>query len=156
MYNFQTNAGRRKARQTARLLKVVIFVLVIALAGVTYSFVRARGVEHSISDALYARVVSEAGEAQSVIYRLTQSSGANTASLLAAVRSHIYALQSLNTLAAGIYGPGTTLSDAKLLASCIDTLNECEQRLQAGLVITDLYTDLRDDIDRLVSAFTVQ
>ena len=32
MYSFQANAGRRKNKQTRRLLYVVIFVLVIALA----------------------------------------------------------------------------------------------------------------------------
>ena len=36
MYSFQTGAGKRKNKQTVRILSVVIFVLVIALAGVTF------------------------------------------------------------------------------------------------------------------------
>lgn len=153
MYSFQTGGGRRRDKRSMRLLRVVICVLAVALAGVTFSYVRVLSVERQTSDALSARAVSEAKEAQSAVYRLTQSSGANTSSLLAVIRSHVYALQSLNMLASGIYGPGTTVADETLLSACIGTLDDCDTRLQAGLVLTDLYTALRDDVDRLSASF---
>lgn len=78
MYSFQTGAGKRKNKQTVRILSVVIFVLVIALAGVTFSYIRISGVSRTTNDALMARATSEANEAQSAVYRLTQSSGTNT------------------------------------------------------------------------------
>jgi len=151
MYSFQANAGRKKSRQLIRLLYIVIFILIIALAGLSVSYLRTRNVGEATIDALKARVVSEATEAQSTVYRLTQSSGTNTMSLLSAVRSHIYALQSLNTLAANIYGAGTSLVDGELLASCISIIQQCETRMQAGSVLTDLHTDLRDQIDQIVA-----
>ena len=153
MYSFQTNAGRRKSRHTVRLQRVIIFVLLIALAGVTYSFMRVRGVEQATSEALYNRALTEASEAQSVVYRLTQSSGANTMTLLSTIRGHITALQTLNALAANIYGPGTSVTDGALLATCFETISDCEMRLQAGLVLTDLFTKLRDDVDQVVAQF---
>ena len=55
MYSFQTVAGKRKNKQTIRILSVVIFVLVIALAGVTFSYVRISGVSRVTNDALMAR-----------------------------------------------------------------------------------------------------
>lgn len=153
MYSFQANAGRRKNKQTRRLLYVIIFVLVIALAGVSLAYYRSTKVSDATSDALIARAMSEAAAAQNAVYRLTQSSGTNTTVLLAAVRSHIYALQSLNTLTANIYGPGTVLADANLLAACTVTLDECDTRIQAGSVVTEQTSSLRDNIDALVASF---
>lgn len=154
MYGFQSNPGKRRDRQTLRLLRVVVFLLIVALAGVTYSFLKARRVERATADALYARAVSEAGEAQSAVYRLTQSSGTGTASQLATIRSHIYAMKSLNLLAANIYGAGTSLVDEALLDACVDSVAACYQRQQAGLVLTDPLTELRDDVDQVVAAFS--
>ena len=150
MYSFQANAGRKKNKQLVRLLYVIIFILIIALAGVTVSYVRAQNVGEVTTDALKARVISEATEAQSAVYRLTQSSGTNTMSLLSTVRSHIYALQSINSIAGNIYGAGTTLVDSTQLATCISIIQQCETRMQAGSVLTDLHTQLRDEIDEIV------
>jgi len=153
MYSFQANTGRRKSKQTRRLLYVIIFILVIALIGVSFAYYRSTKVSEATGDALIARAMSEAAAAQNAVYRLTQSSGTNTTVLLAAVRSHIYALQSLNTLTANIYGPGTVLADAYLLESCMSIIREAETRLQAGGVLTDLHTTLRDQIDQLVASY---
>lgn len=153
MYSFQANAGRKKNKQQIRLLSIIIFILIIALIGVTVSFVRSLSVSRATSEALTARVLSEASEAQTAVYRLTQSSGTNTMTLLSTVRSHIYAMQCLNTLAANIYGAGTSLVDGELLSRCIETITQCETRLQAGSVLTDTTTALRDQIDQIVAGF---
>ena len=154
MYSFQAGSGRRKNKQLVRLLYIIIFILIIALVGVTFAYVKAARVSEATSEALIARAVSEAGSAQNAVYRLTQSSGTNTASLLATVRGHIYTLQSLNTLTANIYGAGTLVADADLLTSCVSTLDQCDTRLQSGSVLTDLTTQLRDQIDELVASFS--
>ena len=153
MYSFQAGAGRRKSKQTIRLLCVIIFLLIAALIGVTFAYMRSAKVNDMTSEALIARAISEAGGAQNAVYRLTQSSGTNTTTLLATVRSHVYSLQSLNILTSNIYGPGTLLADAELLAACVKTLDECETRLQAGSVLTDLTTALRDNVDAVVAGF---
>ena len=74
--------------------------------------------------------------------------------LLSTVRAHIHALQSINTIAANIYGVGTSLSDGELLTSCIDIVTQCETRMQAGSVLTDLFTQLRDQVDLIVAGFS--
>jgi len=152
MYSFQSGAGRKKNKQLVRLLYVIIFILIIALSGVTVSYLRTQGVSEATADALKARVISEATEAQSAVYRLTQSSGTNTMTLLSIVRSHIYALQSINAIAGNIYGAGTVLVDSEPLASCISIIQQCETRMQAGSVLTDLHTQLRDQIDQIVAS----
>ena len=153
MYSFQTGAGRRRQKQLTRLLLLLIFILAIALCGVTFTYIKTRNAAQSTSQAILSRAVSEASEAQSAVYRLTQSSGTNTSTLLSAVRSHVYALECLNALAANIYGAGTTLADPTLLNECEATLTECETRLQTGSVITTQTTLLRDKIDQLVKGF---
>ena len=153
MYSFQTGAGRRKQKQLTRLMLLIVFILVIALCGVTYSYLKNRSVSQNTSQAILSRAVSEASEAQSAVYRLTQSSGTNTTTLLSTVRSHVYALECLNALAANIYGAGTAIADPDLLNKCESLLNECETRLQTGSVITTQTTNLRDQIDLLVQAF---
>ena len=152
MYSFQANAGRKKNKQLVRLLYVIIFILIVALVGVTVSYLRTQGVGEATAEALRSRVISEATDAQSAVYRLTQSSGTNTMTLLSTVRSHIYALQSINTLAGNIYGAGTVLVDSDMLASCISIITQCETRMQAGSVLTDLHTQLRDEIDMIVKS----
>lgn len=153
MYSFQAQPNRRKSRQLIRLLSVIIFLLLVALIGVGFVYVRSARVGDATSSALLARALSESTEAQSAIYRLTQSSGTNTMSLLSAVRSHIYALQCLNGVASNIYGPGAVLCDGELLTACLETISQCEVRMQAGSVLTDLTTQLRDQVDAVVAAF---
>ena len=153
MYSFQANAGRKKNKQLIRLLYLIIFILVIALIGVSFAYFRSTGVGEATSTALIARALSEATGAQSAVYRLTQSSGTNTMTLLSTVRAHIHSLQAINAIAANIYGVGTTLSDEALLTSCIDIVNQCEMRMQAGSVLTDLFTQLRDQVDLVVAGF---
>ena len=153
MYSFQTNPGKRKSKQLIRLLYVIIFILVIALGAVSYVYFQSRAQSDVTSEALMVRAVSEAGNAQAAVYRLTQSSGTNTMTLLSTVRSHIYALQCLNTLSSNIYGPGTVLADVNLLAECVTMITDAETRLQAGGVLTDLFTALRDNIDELVTTY---
>ncbi|MBR5302452.1 MAG: hypothetical protein IKU38_06435 [Clostridia bacterium] len=154
MYSFQANAGRKKNKQLIRLLYLVIFILIIALIGVSVAYFRSTGVGEATSTALLARAVSEATQAQSAVYRLTQSSGTNTMTLLSTLRAHVHTLQSINAIAANIYGVGTTLSDEALLASCIDVITQCETRMQAGSVLTDLFTQLRDQVDLIVAGFS--
>jgi len=153
MYSFQANTGKRKSKRLIRLLLVVIFILVIALAAVSYVYFRSRGQGDVTSDALMARAISEAGNAQSAVYRLTQSSGTNTMTLLSTVRSHIYALQCINTLASNIYGPGTVIADMQLLSDCISIITDCEAKMQAGGVLTGSIATLRDNIDLLVASY---
>lgn len=156
MYSFQTGGTARKSKQKIRLLYLIIFILVIALAGVGFAYWRSRDVSVTVGEALMMRATSEASSAQTAVYRLTQSSGSNTMTLLATIRSHIYALQCLNQLAANIYGPSTRLADEQMLADCIQTLNECEVHLQAGGVMTGLFATLRDQIDALVTTFSTE
>lgn len=154
MYSFQANAGRKKNKQLIRLLYLIIFVLVIALLGVIFAYSRSTGVSEATSEALLARAVSEATQAQSAVYRLTQSSGTNTMTLLSTVRAHVYALQSINAIAANIYGAGISLCDGELLSSCIEIVTQCEARMQAGSILTDLFTQLRDQVDLVVAGFS--
>ena len=154
MYSFQANAGRKKNKQLIRLLCLVIFILTIALIGVTFAYLRSTGVSDATSSALLSRSLSEASEAQGAVYRLTQSSGTNTMTLLSTVRAHIHSMQSINSIAANIYGVGTNIANEERLASCISIINQCETRMQAGSVLTDLFTQLRDQVDLIVADFS--
>ena len=153
MYSFQAGATRRKNKKLVRLLYIIIFILVIALAGVSYSYYQANAVSSAVGEALSSRALSEATAAQTDVYRLTQSSGSNTMTLLSSTRGHIYSLQSLNALAASIYGPGTVIVDPALLDACITTINECEMQMQSGNVLTGHFTTLRDNVDLVVASF---
>lgn len=154
MYSFQAGSGRKKSKHLVRLLSVIIFILIIALIGVTISFSRIRSVSDATSEALMARALSESSEAQSAVYRLTQSSGTNTMTLLSTVRGHIYALQCINTIAANIYGAGTSLVDGTMITDSLNTITQCEARMQAGGVLTTQFTLLRDQVDAIVASFS--
>ena len=74
-------------------------------------------------------------------------------SLLSNIRSHVYALQCLNTLSANIYGADTFVIQPELLESCVSTLDNCEVSLKAGGVLTTQFTELRDQIDVVAAQF---
>ena len=154
MYAFQTkSSARKKEKRIIRLLLVVVFILIIALIAVSSAYYRQKTNASAVAEALNARTISEADNAQSTVYRLTQSSGTNTMSLLSSIRSHVYALQSLNILASSIYGAETYLVQPNLLDACIQTLDLCEVRLQAGNVLTTQFTQLKDQIDEIAALF---
>lgn len=134
---------------------MIILILAILLAGVTVSWFRTRNTGAVTREVLIARATSEAADAQAATYRLTQSSGSNTMTLLATVRSHIYCLQCINTLTSNIYGAGTVIVDPKLLSPCIETLDQAETKLQAGNVLTAMFTTLRDQVDLVAAAFNL-
>ncbi|MBQ7487053.1 MAG: hypothetical protein IJT77_06140 [Clostridia bacterium] len=155
MYAFDTSTGRRKSKRRARMLLIIIFILLILLAGITFTLVKTRNFESTTRDVLISRAISEAGDAQTTVYRLTQSSGTNSAALLAGVRSHIYCLQCLNTLAGNIYGAGTVIVDPELLNRCTSTLDLADVRLQAGNVLTEQFTVLRDQVNEVAATFNL-
>ena len=134
---------------------MIILILAILLAGVTVSWFRTRNTGAVTREVLIARATSEAADAQAATYRLTQSSGSNTMTLLATVRSHIYCLQCINTLTSNIYGAGTVIVDPKLLSPCIETLDQAETKLQARNVLTAMFTTLRDQVDLVAAAFNL-
>ena len=154
MYSFERSSRRKTVRHT-RILIFIIFVLVILLAAITYSWLKARNLEGNVRDILLSRAISEAADAQSAAYRLTQSSGTNAVTHLANVRSHIYCLDMLNTLTSNLYGAGTVIVDPALLSSCVTTLDQSDLRLQAGNVMTDLYTLLRDQVNEVAATFNL-
>ena len=60
MYSFQTGSSKRKSQKTIRILSIVIFVLAVALIGLTVSYLRASSASRTTSDALMARATNEA------------------------------------------------------------------------------------------------
>ena len=128
MYSFQANAGRKKGKRLIRLLYLVIFLLIIALIGVSLAYFKNLGISDATSSALLSRAMNEASGAQSAVYRLTQTSGTNTMTLLSTVRAHVYALQSINGIAANIYGPAS----ASQTASCSQAASRSSPNAKRG------------------------
>ncbi|MBQ8093654.1 MAG: hypothetical protein IJ242_08780 [Clostridia bacterium] len=155
MYSFDVTSGKRRNKRKVRILVFIIFLLCILLAGVSYTLFKTRNFEDTTRDVLITRAISEAGDAQTAVYRLTQSSGTSSAALLATVRAHIYCLQSLNILASNIYGAGTVLVAPELLSRCTETLDLADIRLQAGNVLTEQFTTLRDQVNDVAATFNL-
>ena len=151
MYSFETGVTRRKDHRHIRILTFLVILLAVLLAVVGFSYTKAKQQNSLTTEAIASRVYSDIGDAQTAAYRLTQSSGSSTISLLSQVRSRIYAIQGMNALASSIYGAGTIVVDATLLDECIDILDECELRLQAGSVLTEYTTALRDKVDEIAA-----
>ena len=154
MYSFQSaRRNQKKHARTIRVLLFIIFLLILALVALIISFRNSQQVNNVVGEMISARAISEAGDAQTTVYRLTQSSGTNTMTLLSNLRAHLYALQSLNTLSGSIYGAGTVIVEPELLSTALETLDSCEVRLQAGRVLTDLFTTLRDQVNDVAAVF---
>ncbi len=155
MYSFDVNRRSRKDRRRIHILVLAIFILTILLTGVTYTLLKSRNFEDTTREVLVSRAISEAGDAQTTVYRLTQSSGTSSAALLANVRQHVYCLQCLNTLAGNIYGAGTIVVNPELLSTCMATIDLATVRMQAGNVLTEQFTLLRDQINTIATSFNL-
>ncbi|MBQ9008063.1 MAG: hypothetical protein IJ088_01855 [Clostridia bacterium] len=155
MYSFDVNRRSRKDRRRTQILIIAVFLLTVLLIGVTYTLLKSRNFEDTTRDVLVSRAISEAGDAQATVYRLTQSSGTSSAALLASVRQHIYCLQCLNTLAGNIYGAETIVVNPDLLSACMTTLDQATVRMQAGNVLTEQFTILRDQINDIAASFNL-
>jgi len=152
MYSFESNRSGRKKSRTIRLLAVLCILLAVGLAVVSFAYIRLRDSGSYYNQAIMDRAAVEAGEAQTAVYRLTQSAGSGTISQLSSVRAHITAIACLNNLAQNIYGINTVVVDPELITACISMVDEAELRLQAGNVLTTQFTALRDRVDRVALA----
>lgn len=154
MYSFQAGGNRRKNKRRVQILGIVIFLLIVALIGVTVAYLRVRQSSAGVSEALLASAINEAGQAREAAYQLTQTSGSKTMSVLSNVKAHIYALRNLNTLTSNIYGAGTVVVDGELLTTCLRTIETAELKQQAGNVLTETFTTLRDQVDVVYQTFS--
>jgi hypothetical protein len=144
-YGHVSSKHRGNGQQTLLFLLVLALSIVSVSLAVGYS--SASGANSRTRGALISRMQSEVTQAKDSAYRLSHTSGSQTENLLATVRQHVYAMRTVNEMAAAIYGAGNVLINEAQINACIGYLDQCDTWLQTGSVLT--YTDLRAGIDGL-------
>lgn len=154
MYYFQNRGMNSKNKKKERFQVVLIIVLTIVLAVVSGLYLKGRNATDGISQSFKQRAMDESRMAKTAATRLTQSSGTASMSHLSTVRAHVYAMECINELSTNYMGANAVVVDPELLKVCESIITECETRIQTGSVLTDQYTALRDEVNKIAALFT--
>ena len=149
MYHYVNPINTKKRRRQMQILMALCLVLLIACVSLFIAYQRASQESRAAGEMLVAKMQTEASNARSRAYSLSQTSGSSATALIAATRQHIYAMRVINELTAGIYGAGRYLIDPDQITACITLLDECDTKQAAGLVLTTTYTNLRSAVEVL-------
>lgn len=147
MYHYVNPGNNRRRRRQLQALCAVCILLVIACISLLIAYHRTASSSNLTGEMLVAKMQTEASNARTCAYSLSQTSGSNSSALIAATRQHVYAMEVLNELTSGIYGAGHVLIDPKLIDSCLTLLDECDKKQAAGNVLTTTYTNLRTAVE---------
>ena len=157
MYSFQTGSSKRKSQKTIRILSVVIFVLAVALIGLTVSYLRASSASRTTSDALHGtrHQRSQRGADRRLSAHTVQRNQYHDAALpMSAAHIYAHAVPEYAS-ASNIYGAGTVIVEH---GSMHLRLHHHARRggaavRRAGSVLTESMTELRDEVDAIVALF---
>lgn len=150
MYRYGQSARGSRSRQQQTLVLLLLLALAIACISLAIAYSGAARANANTRQELINRMQAEVNQAQQRAYQLSQTSGSKIESMIATVRQHVYAARTINEMTSAIYGPGNVLVSETLINNCVADLDQCDQKLQTGSVLTDTYTSLRTHIDALL------
>ena len=151
MYRRYTNANdpgmTLDQRKRSRLKDVVIILLIIALAAlavVSYPALQSRSGSH---DLYVLRMRSECDEAIRLTNTLSRNAGADSASILARIRSNIYAMTVINVFNNNQEVGNGDLVPTATLETILNTLEKYQTVLITGMDTGEQQTNLLNDLE---------
>ncbi len=130
-----------------RLKNAVIVLLVLAIAGllvIGIPAMRSRGEEHTL---FLQRIRSECDEAIRQTMTLSRNAGADSAAILARIRSNVYAIRTVNALNTSA-GYRMLLSDSDLL-SLQEMIDRYLSYITTGMDTGEYQTNLQTSLETL-------
>ena len=151
MYRRYTNANdpgmTLDQRKRSRLKDVVIILLIIALAAlavVSYPALQSRSGSH---DLYVLRMRSECDEAIRLTNTLSRNAGADSAGILARIRSNIYAMTVINVFNNNQEVGNGDLVPTATLETILNTLEKYQTVLITGMDTGEQQTNLLNDLE---------
>jgi len=142
------NPNATKNQQTILLLALLALTIVCVGLGIVYS--GASSANNNMRRVLVAQIQIEASSAKTRAAQLLPTGGSRSESRVAMVRQHVHAVHVINEMAGKLYGRGNELITATYINRCVTLLDECDQKIQIGHVVTDTYDELNRAVDELL------
>lgn len=140
--NPQGNRLKERLRTGLILLLVAAVVLLAVFGG------RAMAYRSEAHTTFVSRMQTECGNAISQTSSLSRTAGANSSATLGRIRSHIYAMDTINQINVGLDGDGYLVSNDQFTA-LYELLDEYVTTLTTGMATGDLQTSLTNSLNEL-------
>lgn len=160
MYHRYTSRAEGMQTSTSPRLKdrirnIVLAVLLVACILLGIFGGRAMNFQSEAHTTFVRRMQTECNDALGLTASLSRTAGANSAATLGRIRSHLYAMDTINQLNVGLQGAGGYLINNDVFTALYAMLDEYSDKLITGMQTGDLQTSLTtslNDLAAMVSA----
>ena len=119
-------------RTRMRVMSILCLVLAVAVVVLGVLYARSGTFQGNYEDLRVRRMQSEANQALNEYKGLSTTGGTSTSGVLARIRQHVYAIESMEELHAGLAGAGARTVDENLFDQVDSWLVRYENKLQTG------------------------
>ena len=136
-------------RMKERIRNILLLVLVAACVLLSVFGGRAISFQNDAHTTFIRRMQTECNDAISLTASLSRTAGANSAATLGRIRSHVYAMDTINQLNVGLRGAGGYLVDNDVFTQLYSVLDVYSDKLITGMQTGDLQTELTTALNNL-------
>ncbi len=138
-------------RMKDRIRNIVLAVLLVACILLGIFGGRAMGFQSEAHTTFVRRLQTECNDALNLTTSLSRTAGANSAATLGRIRSHLYAMDTINQLNVGLQGAGGYLVNNDQFTLLYAMLDEYSDKLITGMQTGDLQTALTNSLTELAA-----
>ena len=134
-----------------RIKNIVIVLLTAALIAVLAVSIPVMQNQNGSRNLYIQRMQTEMGEAIRQTTTLSRNAGADSAAILARIRSYIYGIRLMNELAAAQSGMSENLLDENMLSAIQSSIDNYLAKLTTGMDTGEYQTNLQNDTTELMT-----
>ncbi len=138
-------------RMKERIRNILLLVLTVACILLAIFGGRAMGFQAEANTTFIRRMQTECNDALALTSSLSRTAGANSSATIGRIRSHVYAMDTINQLNVGLQGPGGYLVSTEVFTSLYGVLDEYSDKLITGMQTGDLQTQLTTSLSDLAN-----
>ena len=136
-------------RLRERIRNILLMVLLAACILLAVFGGRAMSFQADAHTTFIRRMQTECNDALSLTASLSRTAGANSAATLGRIRSHLYAMDTINQLNVGLQGAGGYLVSNDVFTDLYAVLDVYSDKLITGMQTGDLQTELTTSLNNL-------
>ncbi|MBR4081000.1 MAG: hypothetical protein IKK21_04375 [Clostridia bacterium] len=142
-----TNAGA--PRWVTRFKNLLLLFLLVAVILLAVFGGRAMMYRNDANHLFISKIQLECGNALTLTNSLSRTAGASSSATLGRIRSHVYAMETINSLSVGLEGASGWLISEDWFTTLYGVLEEYSQKLITGMTTGDQQTALMNALQTL-------
>ena len=129
-------------RWMARFKNILLMALIVAVVALSVVGVRGATYRSEANRLFISKIQLECGNALQLTNSLSRTAGSSSSLTLGRIRSHVYAMETLNSLSVGLEGASGWLISGDWFTTLYGVIEEYYQKLITGVVTGDQQTAL--------------